>query len=36
MDRAYEIPAPEDNKGLPRRLVVAVPKKRSIVYRLET
>ncbi len=35
MDRAYEIPAPEDNEGLPRRLVVAMPKKRGIVSRLK-
>ncbi len=33
--RACEIPAPEDNGGLPRRLVVAMPKKRGIVSRLK-
>ncbi len=35
IDRACEIPALEDNGGLPRRLVVAVPKKKGIVSRLE-
>ncbi len=34
MDQACEIPVPEDNKGLPRRLVVAVPKKSGIISRL--
>ncbi len=36
MDQAYEIPATEDNRGLPHRLVVAVPKKKGIISRLET
>ena len=36
MDQACEIPAPEDNGGLPRRLVVAVPKKRGMVSRFKT
>ncbi len=36
IDWACEIPAPEDNRGLPRRLVVAIQKKKSIVNRLET
>ncbi len=36
MDQVCEIPAPEDNGGLPRRLVVAVPKKKGIISRLET
>ncbi len=36
MDWVCEITAPEDNGGLSRRLVVAVPKKRGIVSKLET
>ncbi len=36
MDRTCEISAPEDNGGLLQCLVVAVPKKKSIVSRLET
>ncbi len=35
IDQACEITAPEDNGGLLRRLVVAVPKKKGIVSRLE-
>ncbi len=35
MDRVYEIRAHEDNGGLPCRLVVAMPKKKGIVKRLE-
>ena len=31
MERAYEIPAPEDNGDLPRRLIVAVPKKKALL-----
>ncbi len=36
MQRASEIPAPEDNGDFPRRLVVSVPRKKGIVSRLET
>ncbi len=36
IDRVYEIPTLEDNRGLPRRLIVAMPKKRGIINRLET
>ncbi len=36
MDRAYKIPVPEDNGSLPRHLVIAVPKKRDIISKLET
>ncbi len=35
MDRVYEIPVPEDNRGLPHRLVIAVSKKKGIVSRLK-
>ncbi len=35
MDREYKIPVPEDNEGLLRCLVVAVPKKKGIIIRLE-
>ncbi len=35
MDRIWEILNPKDNGGLLRRLVVAVPKKKDIVSRLE-
>ena len=28
MERAYKISVPEDNGDLPRRLIVAMPKKR--------
>ena len=36
MDGACEIPVFEDNRGLLHYLVVAVPKKKGIVSRLET
>ncbi len=36
MDQACKIPAPKNNGGLPRRLIVAVPKKIGIVNKLET
>ncbi len=36
MDQAYKIPAPEDNGDLPRHMVIAVPKKKIIICRLET
>ncbi len=36
MDRTCKIPVSEDNADLPCRLVVAVPKKKDIVSRLET
>lgn len=35
MERAYEIPASEVNGNLLRRLIVAMPKKKGIVSRLE-
>ncbi len=36
MQRACEIPSPEDNGVCSRRLVVSVPRKKGIVSRLET
>ncbi len=36
IDWACKIPVLEDNGDLPRRLVVALPKKRGVVSRLET
>ena len=36
IQQACEIPAPEDNGGFSRRLVVSVPRKKGIVSRLET
>ena len=36
MQRVCEIPIPEDNEGLPRRLVVSMPRKKGLINRLET
>ncbi len=36
MDWACEILTLGDNEGLPRRLIVVVPKKKGIISRLET
>ena len=36
MQRAFEIPAPKNNGGFSRRLVVSVPRKKGIVSRFKT
>ena len=36
MQRACEIPAPENNGGFSRHLVVFVPGKKGLINRLET
>ena len=36
MQRTCEIPAPEDNGGFPRRLVVSMSRKKGVVSRLKT
>lgn len=36
MKQIYKISAPKDNGGLPRRLVIVVPKKKGIISKIET
>lgn len=36
MEQTYEILAPKNNGDLPHYLIVAVPKKKGIISRLET